>query len=165
MRQMLIMAAALVWATCARADSLTSAIMALDGSDRASDRCDVSAAEKLLHKSYRGTLVSKNKPSDKNAVVRVDKDETLELLDYCARAMPYRSATTRRLHKAELIEQGRVIVSGEFTQESIVNPEKPPAIAYGTFITELACSSLHQCKVLTDTVYLKEVFGENSGKK
>lgn len=165
MRQRLIIAATLMWATCASADSLTAAIMALDGSDRASDRCDVSAADKLLHKSYRGTLVSKSKPSDKNAMLRVDKEETLGLLDYCARNLPTRSATTRRLHKAELIEQGRVIISGELTQESIEIQGKPPAVAYGTFISEVSCSSLHQCKVLTDTVYLKEVFGENPGKK
>lgn len=165
MQRLLIMAAALVWATCARADGLTSAIMALNDSDRASDACDVSSAGKLLHKSYRGTLVTKQSQPDENTVFRVDRDETLELLDHCARKSQTRSTTTRRLHKAEMIGKGRFIVSGEFTQDVPDNSGKSISTAYGTFITELACSDSSECKVLTDTVRLIEVFSDATGKK
>lgn len=165
MQKLLIMAAALAWATCARADGLTSAILALNDSDRASDACDVSSAGKLLHKSYRGTLVTKQSQPDENAVFRVDRDETLELLNHCARKSQARSATTRRLHKAEMIANGKFIVRGEFTQDVPDNSGKSTSTAYGTFITELACTDPGECKVLTDTVRLIEVFSDPAGKK
>ena len=165
MRRLLIMAAALVWATCARADSLSSAIMALSGADRASDRCDVSSADKLLHEKYHGTLITKNPASEKNDMLRVDKDGTLDILDYCARKLPYRSVTTRTLQKAELVSPGRVIVNGEFMQEAIEVLGKSRSVASGSFITALSCSELHECKVLTDTVFVKEISSRADGTK
>lgn len=165
MKRLLIMAAALVLATLARADGLTSAIMTLNDSDRASDACDASSTTKLLHKSYRGTLVTKKSQSDENNVFRVDRDETIELLDQCARKLPRRSTTTRRLHKAEMVEKDRFVVMGEFTQEVPAASGKQTSVAYGTFITELACSDSKECKVLTDTVRLLEVFSDPVDKK
>lgn len=154
----------LVFAAPAKSDSLTSAVLALANADKATDRCDVADTARLLHKNYRGMLALKQ-PDGSNHVLRFDRDESIEMVKLCASKRKHQSATKRLLRKAELTSAGRVLISGDFEQNTVEEDGKSEVVYSGSFMSELVCFDSSDCLFATDAVMVQSAERKNTADR